>query len=114
MAMRPSEPSDGGVVVARHQDGPAETQQKQHKQQGAVAAPPREDRKTVLSAAKAPFARFFGMLANGFRSIIRPKSIRAKLIRILAFSLVLVFVLLGFLVAGQISAFRAANQTSRT
>ena len=54
------------------------------------------------------------MLASGFRSIIRPKSIRAKLIRILAFSLVLVFVLLSFLVAGQISAFRTANQTSRT
>ncbi|HEY4458266.1 MAG TPA: nitrate- and nitrite sensing domain-containing protein [Pseudonocardiaceae bacterium] len=54
------------------------------------------------------------MLGSGFRSIIRPRSIRAKLIRILAFSLVLVFVLLSFLVAGQISGFRAANQTSRT
>src|SRR5437660_553551 len=109
MAMRPSEPSDGGVVVARHQDGPAETQQKQH---GAVALPSQKGHIPVLSAARVPFARFFTALASGFRSIIRPRSIRAKLIRILAFSLVLVFVLLGFLVAGQISAFRTANQTS--
>jgi signal transduction histidine kinase len=36
------------------------------------------------------------------------------LVRILAFSLLLVLVLLGFLVSGQISAFSAANQTSRT
>jgi signal transduction histidine kinase len=98
-------------VVARHQDDPADKQQKQH---GAVALPPEEGRITVLSAARTPFARFFSMLASGFKSIIRPRSIRAKLIRILAFSLVLVFVLLSFLVASQISAFRTANQTSRT
>ncbi len=58
--------------------------------------------------------RPFALLASGFRAIVRPKSIRAKLIRILAFSLVLVFVLLSFLVADQISAFSQANQTSAT
>ncbi|HEY4019891.1 MAG TPA: nitrate- and nitrite sensing domain-containing protein [Pseudonocardiaceae bacterium] len=56
----------------------------------------------------------FTTLAGGFRSILRPRSIRSKLVRILAFSLVLVFVLLGFLVVGQVSAFSTANQTSRT
>jgi signal transduction histidine kinase len=63
---------------------------------------------------KAAFARLFTMLTGGARAIVRPRSIRAKLIRILAFSLVLVFVLLSFLVADQISAFSQANQTSRT
>ena len=98
-------------MVARHEDGPAE---KQRKQRGVVASSTQEGPTPALPATRGAVARFLAALSSGFRSIVRPRSIRAKLIRILAFSLVLVFVLLGFLVADQISGFRQANQTSRT
>jgi signal transduction histidine kinase len=42
-----------------------------------------------------------------------PKSIRAKLTRILVVSLALVLVLLGFLISNEATNFQAANQTSR-
>ncbi|HVV23494.1 MAG TPA: nitrate- and nitrite sensing domain-containing protein [Pseudonocardiaceae bacterium] len=42
-----------------------------------------------------------------------PKSIRAKLVRILVVSLALVLVLLGFLIANETSNYQAANQTSQ-
>lgn len=45
--------------------------------------------------------------------MLRPRSIRAKLIRILVVSLALVLVLLGFLIAEQTSSYQAANNTSR-
>jgi signal transduction histidine kinase len=45
--------------------------------------------------------------------MLRPRSIRAKLIRILVVSLTLVLVLLGFLIAEQTSSYQAANNTSR-
>ncbi|HJP73138.1 MAG TPA: nitrate- and nitrite sensing domain-containing protein [Pseudonocardiaceae bacterium] len=80
----------------------------------AVGSQPKPGRTSALSGPKAAFRRMFTVLTSGVRSIIRPRSIRAKLIRILAFSLVLVFVLLGFLVVGQINAFSTADQTSRT
>jgi signal transduction histidine kinase len=42
-----------------------------------------------------------------------PRSIRAKLVRILVVSLALVLVLLGFVIAGQATNYTAASQTSR-
>jgi signal transduction histidine kinase len=45
--------------------------------------------------------------------MLSPKSIRAKLIRILIVSLAIVLVLLGFLLAGEATNYRAASQTSR-
>ena len=95
-------------MVARQQDGPAETQQ-QEQQRSVVVR-----RNSPPAAARAALARAWAVLVTGARSIVRPRSIRAKLVRILAFSLVLVFVLLSFLVVGQISAFSTADQTSRT
>jgi signal transduction histidine kinase len=103
-------------VVARHQDGPAETQHSitQPDAHNAVPSQPEARRASPPGVIKAAFARLFTMLTGGFRAIAAPRSIRAKLVRILAFSLVLVFVLLSFLVADQISSFSQANQTSRT
>jgi signal transduction histidine kinase len=45
--------------------------------------------------------------------MLRPRSIRAKLIRILVVSLALVLVLLGFLITNETGNYQAANQTSR-
>ncbi|HEX5400855.1 MAG TPA: nitrate- and nitrite sensing domain-containing protein [Pseudonocardiaceae bacterium] len=45
--------------------------------------------------------------------MLRPRSIRAKLIRILVVSLALVLVLLGFLITNEATNYTAANQTSR-
>jgi len=45
--------------------------------------------------------------------MIRPRSIRGKLIRILCVSVALVLLLLGFLITEQVTTFRNANQTTR-
>lgn len=47
-------------------------------------------------------------------ALVRPRSIRAKLARVLAVSLLLVFIPLGLLVTDQIDAFSAASRTTRT
>ncbi|HEX3649849.1 MAG TPA: nitrate- and nitrite sensing domain-containing protein [Pseudonocardiaceae bacterium] len=46
-------------------------------------------------------------------AILRPRSIRARLVRILVVSLALVLVLLGFLITNETANYRAATQTSR-
>ncbi|HEX5117239.1 MAG TPA: nitrate- and nitrite sensing domain-containing protein [Pseudonocardiaceae bacterium] len=45
--------------------------------------------------------------------MFRPRSIRAKLVRILVVSLALVLVLLGFLISNEVANYQAATQTSR-
>ncbi|HEY4457912.1 MAG TPA: ATP-binding protein [Pseudonocardiaceae bacterium] len=47
-----------------------------------------------------------------FDAAVRPRSIRGKLIRILCVSLVLVLVLLGFIISGQVGTFRTARTTT--
>ncbi|HJP74411.1 MAG TPA: nitrate- and nitrite sensing domain-containing protein [Pseudonocardiaceae bacterium] len=47
-----------------------------------------------------------------FDAIVRPGSIRGKLIRILCVSLVLVLLLLGYIIAGQVGTFRTARTTT--
>ncbi|HEY0806850.1 MAG TPA: nitrate- and nitrite sensing domain-containing protein, partial [Pseudonocardiaceae bacterium] len=54
-----------------------------------------------------------GMLARAMVVMLWPRSIRAKLVRILVVSLALVLVLLGFLLAGQATNYTAASQTSQ-
>jgi len=45
--------------------------------------------------------------------LLRPRTIRGQLVRVLAVSIVLVLVLLGLLVAGQVRAYRATTDTVR-
>ena len=47
-----------------------------------------------------------------FEAALRPRSIRGKLIRILCVSLVLVLVLLGYIIVGQVGTFRTARTTA--
>jgi signal transduction histidine kinase len=47
-----------------------------------------------------------------FDAIVRPGSIRGKLIRILCVSLVLVLLLLGYIIVGQVGTFRTARTTT--
>ena len=50
--------------------------------------------------------------ARLFNAAVRPRSIRGKLIRILCVSLVLVLVLVGFIISGQVGTFRTARTTT--
>ncbi|HEX4225899.1 MAG TPA: nitrate- and nitrite sensing domain-containing protein [Pseudonocardiaceae bacterium] len=50
--------------------------------------------------------------ARLFDAAVRPRSIRGKLIRILCVSLVLVLLLLGFIISGQVTTFRTARTTA--
>jgi signal transduction histidine kinase len=54
-----------------------------------------------------------GVVARATVVMLRPRSIRAKLIRILVVSLALVLVLLGFLITNEAGNYTAATQTSR-
>ncbi|WP_308166594.1 sensor histidine kinase [Nocardia albiluteola] len=59
------------------------------------------------------------LLPNGSKQrattigLLRPRTIRGQLIRVLAVSVVLVLVLLGLLMAGQVRAYRATDKTVR-
>ncbi len=94
-------------MVARQQDGPASTQR------NVVASVQQEGAVSRSSIVRGALSRLGAALTRGSRLVLRPRSIRAKLIRILAFSLVLVLALLGILVSSQIGSFSTANQTKR-
>lgn len=54
-----------------------------------------------------------GAAARALTVMLSPKSIRAKLVRILVVSLAIVLVLLGFLLANEATNYQAASRTSR-
>ncbi|HEY3610445.1 MAG TPA: nitrate- and nitrite sensing domain-containing protein, partial [Pseudonocardiaceae bacterium] len=54
-----------------------------------------------------------GLLARAMVVMLSPRSIRAKLVRILVVSLTLVLVLLGFLITQETTNYQAASSTSQ-
>ena len=70
----------------------------------ALLGDPDSDARDLLRRSSGP--------ARLFDAAVRPRSIRGKLIRILCVSLVLVLVLLGFIISGQVGTFRTARTTT--
>ncbi len=69
-------------------------------------------RTTALDSIQLDLLRRGSGPGRLFEAALRPRSIRGKLIRILCVSLVLVLVLLGFIIAGQVDTFRTARTTA--
>jgi anti-sigma regulatory factor (Ser/Thr protein kinase) len=101
--------TNGGSVVARHRVPPTEGD-------GGPGAAPEWPTADWAAAERKPAptqSATNGVLSRALVVMLRPRSIRAKLIRILVVSLALVLVLLGFLITNETSNYQSANQTSR-
>lgn len=96
-------------MVARHRVSPTEGAN------GPEEVPewPTADWPTSTQRPAAEQPQVPGFVARAAVVMLWPKSIRAKLIRILVVSLALVLVLLGFLVTNESSNYQTANQTSQ-
>src|SRR5882724_13024915 len=101
--------STGGSVVARHRVSPGEGDG------GLEEAPgwPTTDWAGVPKAPPGQRRPGTGPLARATVVMLRPRSIRAKLVRILVVSLALVLVLLGFLITQEATNYQAASSTSQ-
>lgn len=96
-------------MVARHRVSPADGE---NGPEGVPEWPtadwPAPEPQPVREPAREP-----GIMGRAAVVMLWPKSIRAKLVRILVVSLALVLVLLGFLVANESTNYQTANQTSQ-
>jgi signal transduction histidine kinase len=96
-------------VVARHRVSPGEGD-------GGVEEAPGWPTADWAGAPKPPPGRGqpgTGLLARAMVVMLWPRSIRAKLVRILVVSLTLVLVLLGFLITQETTNYQAAGSTSQ-
>jgi signal transduction histidine kinase len=96
-------------VVARHRVPPPEGDN------GPEGTPdwPTSERPTPQQRQATEPRSGQGLVSRAAVVMLRPRSIRAKLIRILVVSLTLVLALLGFLISNEAGNYRAATQTSR-
>ena len=90
-------PEDESAIFATPAMPPAQSTR-------AVAGVPDNEALELLRRSSGPMRLF--------DAAVRPRSIRGKLIRILCVSLVLVLVLLGFIISGQVGTFRTARTTT--
>jgi signal transduction histidine kinase len=70
-------------------------------------------RHRALAAQEDDLGLAMSPLSRGLVTLARPRSIRAKLMRILVVSLAMVTLLLGLMVANQVGSFQAASRISR-
>jgi signal transduction histidine kinase len=97
-------------VVARHRVSPGEGDG------GVEEAPGRPSADWAGAPRPAPGQQHQpgnGLLARAMVVMLSPRSIRAKLVRILVVSLTLVLVLLGFLITQETTNYQAASSTSQ-